>query len=287
MALRSSMQSSTVWRHDGSVLLYLSRARWPSTPSSTSTPSTRVPDDRHNSTPRPRRRREVQAAYRRRRQQPRRVGLLDSFQFLGAGVARAEDGRARRGLCCQRRLVHAARVGLGRGAERARDAERVGGARRLCVVVVLLRRSAFTLCIPRRWRTFSRPTAVASRVVARAASTASRAASSTPSTPRMRRRATDQRRRRVHAPTARHRRDAANTRRRRIALTRRHRRDATPVDIRQTLHTNMSGSWNMVDIICCGFDCSNFNFIMNCSSPNLSLRLGSWAIFAMRLGPNA
>ena len=81
-------------------------------------------------TPRPRRRREVQAADRRRRQQPRRVGLLDSFQFLGAGVARAEDGRARRGFCRERRLVHAARVGLRGGAERARDAERVCGSRR-------------------------------------------------------------------------------------------------------------------------------------------------------------
>ncbi|CAH0373075.1 unnamed protein product [Pelagomonas calceolata] len=96
------------------------------------------------------RRREVQTTNRRRRQQPRRVGLLDPFQFLGAGVARAEDDRARRGFRGERRLVHAARVGLRGGAERARDAERVGGARRLCGVVVLLRRSAFTR---RRWRT--------------------------------------------------------------------------------------------------------------------------------------
>ena len=83
-------------------------------------------------TPIPRRRREVESTNRRRRQEPRRVGLLDSFQLLGAGVARAEDGRARRGLRRERRLVHAARVGLGRGAERARDAERGGCFCRLC-----------------------------------------------------------------------------------------------------------------------------------------------------------
>ncbi len=98
------------------------------------------------------RRREIKSTNSSRRQEPRRVGLLDSFQFLGAGVARAEDGRARRGLRRERRLVHAARVGLGRGAERARDAERVGGFCRLCVVIALLRGSAFT---PRRWRTLA------------------------------------------------------------------------------------------------------------------------------------
>ena len=78
------------------------------------------------------RRREIKSTNSSRRQQPRRVGLLDSFQLLGAGVARAEDGRARRGLRRERRLVHAARVGLGRGAERARDAERGGCFCRLC-----------------------------------------------------------------------------------------------------------------------------------------------------------
>ena len=68
----------------------------------------------------------------RRRQEPRRVGLLDLLELLGAGVARAEDGRARRGLRGQGRLVHALRVGPRGGAERARDAERVGGFCRLC-----------------------------------------------------------------------------------------------------------------------------------------------------------
>ena len=99
-------------------------------------------------TPIPRRRREVESTNRRRRQEPRRVGLLDSFQFLGAGVARAEDGRARRGLRGERRLVHAARVGLGRGAERARDAERGGGARRLCFFCFcLLSRVGLVVCV--------------------------------------------------------------------------------------------------------------------------------------------
>lgn len=49
----------------------------------------------------------------------------------------------------------------------------------------------------------------------------------------------------------------------------------------------MSGSWNMVDIICCGFAWSMRSFIMKFSSPSLWRSVGCCASLGMRSGPSA